>query len=68
MSKSTNICQTGKTAVNRAAKLHHLSSRLKKSFEYFFTSMQNKIRKTIVKLSKNISAGIEVYFAKKYIR
>ena len=65
MSKSTNVCHTGKIAVNKAARLHHLVSRPKKSFEYFFTSIQNKIRKTINKLSRNISAGNEVYYAKK---
>ena len=40
-------------------------SKLKRNFEYFFTSIQNKIKKNIIKLSKNIPAGINVYFAKK---
>ena len=68
MSKATNVCHTGKIAVNKADKLHHLFSRLKRIFEYFFTSTQNKIKKIIAKLSKNISAGNEVYFTKKSIR
>ena len=58
----------GKIAVNKAAKLHHLSSRLKRSLEYFFTSIQSKIKIRTTKLSKNISAGMEVIFDKISIR
>ena len=54
--------------MNNAAKLHHLFSKQKRNFEYFLTSMQNKIKNNIIKLSKNTSAGNDVNLTKKLTR
>ena len=58
------MCQIGKIAVNNAAKLDHFSSKEKSKFEYFLTSKQNKIIKTIKKLSNKNSGGINKYLDK----
>ena len=68
MSKLTYVCHTGKIAINKAARFPHFFSKLKNKNEYFFTSIQNKIRKSIDKLSKKISTDKDVYFTIKLIK
>lgn len=48
MSKSTNVCHTGKIAVNKAAKLHHLFSRPKKSLNIFLPQYKIKLKKLLL--------------------
>ena len=65
MSKSTNTCQTGKIAVNNAAKFDHFFSKPNKKIEYFLTSAHSKINAIIENPSKSISGSKKVYLAKK---